>query len=81
MVNVGIFYVHLDYFMSIWYNLWPFGVVCGHLLIFSQFGMFEPRKIWQHWKLLQNLFKIEANFRSTFFAHLNEESSADSEIN
>jgi hypothetical protein len=25
MVNDGIF-------MSIWYNLWPFDIVCGHLL-------------------------------------------------
>jgi hypothetical protein len=44
MVNVGIFYDHLEYFMAIWYNLWPFGTVCGHLLYFSQFGMFGPRK-------------------------------------
>jgi hypothetical protein len=47
MVNVGIFYDHLEYFMATWYNLWPFGIVCGHLLKFSQFGMFGPRKIWQ----------------------------------
>jgi hypothetical protein len=20
--------------MAIWYNLWPFGIVCGHLLCF-----------------------------------------------
>jgi hypothetical protein len=32
MVNAGIFYDHLEYFMAIWYNLWPFGIVCGHLL-------------------------------------------------
>jgi hypothetical protein len=49
MVNVGIFYVNLEYFMTIWYNLWPFGIVCGHLLHFYQFGMFGPRKIWQPW--------------------------------
>jgi hypothetical protein len=47
MVNVGIFYDHLEYFMASWYNFWPFGTVCGHLLYFSQFGMFGPRKIWQ----------------------------------
>jgi hypothetical protein len=35
--------------MAIWYNLWPFGIVCGHLLYFSQFGMFGPKKIWQPW--------------------------------
>jgi hypothetical protein len=45
MVNVGIFYYHLEYFMAILYNLWPFGIVCGHLLYFSQFEMFGPRKI------------------------------------
>jgi hypothetical protein len=49
MVNFGIFYDHLEYFMAICYNLWPFGIVCGHLLYFSQFGMFGPRKIWQPW--------------------------------
>jgi hypothetical protein len=35
MVNVGIFYDHLEYFMAISYNLRPFGIVCGHLLYFS----------------------------------------------
>jgi hypothetical protein len=49
MVNAGLFYDHLEYFKVIWYNLWPFGTVCGHLLYYSQFGMFEPRKIWQPW--------------------------------
>jgi hypothetical protein len=46
MVNVGILYDHLEYFTAIWYDLWPFGIVCGHLLhyIFSQFGMFGPKK-------------------------------------
>jgi hypothetical protein len=34
MVNVGIFYDRSEYFMSIWYNLWPFGIVCGHLVNF-----------------------------------------------
>jgi hypothetical protein len=47
MVNVGIFYDHLEHFMAIWYNLWPFGILCGHLLHISQFVMFGPRKIWQ----------------------------------
>jgi hypothetical protein len=49
MENVGIFYDLLEYFMAIWYNLWPFGIVCGHLAYFSKFGMFRPRKIWQPW--------------------------------
>jgi hypothetical protein len=37
----------LVYFMTIWYNLWPFGLVCGHLVYFSHFGTFGARKIWQ----------------------------------
>jgi hypothetical protein len=44
-----IFYDHLEYFTAIWYNLWPFGVVCVHLVYFSRFDMFGPRKIWQPW--------------------------------
>jgi hypothetical protein len=47
MENVGIFYDHLEYVMAIWHNLWPFGLVCGHLVYFSHFGRFGPRKIWQ----------------------------------
>jgi hypothetical protein len=35
--NAYIFYDHLDYFMAIWYKLWPFGVVCGHLVYFLYF--------------------------------------------
>jgi hypothetical protein len=27
-------------FTAIWYNLWPFSIVYGHLVYFSQFGMF-----------------------------------------
>jgi hypothetical protein len=34
IVNVSIFYDHLEYFMPIWYNLWTFDIVCGHLLYF-----------------------------------------------
>jgi hypothetical protein len=30
MENVVILYYHLEYFSVIWYNLWPFGMVCGH---------------------------------------------------
>jgi hypothetical protein len=40
----GIFYDHLEYFMAVWYNLWPVGIVCGNLVCFSQFGMFGSRK-------------------------------------
>jgi hypothetical protein len=37
-----IFYGHCAYFTAFWSSLWSFG-------IFSQFGMFGPRKIWQPW--------------------------------
>jgi hypothetical protein len=47
MENVGIFYDHFEYFTPIWYNSWPLGIVGGHLVYFSLFGMFGPRKIWQ----------------------------------
>jgi hypothetical protein len=42
-----IFYDHMNYFMLIWYYLWPFGIVRGPLVYFSQFRMFGQRKIWQ----------------------------------
>jgi hypothetical protein len=47
MANVVILYNRLEYFRAIWYNLWPFGMVCGHLVYFLHLGMFGPRKIWQ----------------------------------
>jgi hypothetical protein len=47
MENVGLFYDHLEYFMAFCYNLWPFGLVCGHMVYFSHFGTFGPRQIWQ----------------------------------
>jgi hypothetical protein len=53
MESVCMFYDHLEYFTAIWYNLWPFGIVCGNLVYFSHFGMFGPRKIWQPWSKLQ----------------------------
>jgi hypothetical protein len=34
MENVGTFYDPLKYFTAIWYNLWPFGIICGHLVHF-----------------------------------------------
>jgi hypothetical protein len=53
MENVAIFYNHLEYFMAIWHNVWQFGIVCGHWVYFSHFGMFGPRQIWQPWTLLE----------------------------
>jgi hypothetical protein len=49
MEKNSIFYDHLEYFTAILYNLWPFGIVCGHLVYFSRFGMFGQRQIWQPW--------------------------------
>jgi hypothetical protein len=34
MENVVIFYDHLEYVTAIWYNFWPFRIVCGHLVYF-----------------------------------------------
>jgi hypothetical protein len=46
--------------MTIWYNIGLFGIVCGHLVYFSRFGMFGPRKIWQPCLRRQNKkIKIE----------------------
>jgi hypothetical protein len=36
----------------------------GRLVIFSRFGMFEPRKIWQPWNQLVEAGK-GANFTTT----------------
>jgi hypothetical protein len=47
MENVVLFDNGWEYFMDIWNNLLQFGIVCGHLVHFSHFGMFEPIKIWQ----------------------------------
>jgi hypothetical protein len=47
MENVVIFSDHLEYVMANWHDVWQFGIVCGHLVYFSHFGMFGPRKIWQ----------------------------------
>jgi hypothetical protein len=47
MENVGILYGHLNYFMAIGNILWPFVTFGGHLVYFSPFWYFEPRKIWQ----------------------------------
>jgi hypothetical protein len=34
MENVGIFHDHFEHFTAIWYNLWPLGIVGGHLVYF-----------------------------------------------
>jgi hypothetical protein len=32
MEKVCLFYDHLEYFAAIWYNIWPFCIVCCHLV-------------------------------------------------
>jgi hypothetical protein len=32
MEGPGKLYVHLVYFMAIWYSLWPFGIFNGYLV-------------------------------------------------
>jgi hypothetical protein len=44
MEDVGIFYDHLEYFTSIWYNLWPFGTVCGPLVHFFPIIIVRTKK-------------------------------------
>jgi hypothetical protein len=56
----------LVYFMTIWNILWPFGIECGHLVYFSSFGMFDPRKIWQTWPLY--LYVGTYNYTNLFTA-------------
>jgi hypothetical protein len=46
MGNV-LFYDHLEYFTVIWYNLWQFGIVCGHLVYFSILVCLDKEEIWQ----------------------------------
>jgi hypothetical protein len=43
-----------EYFGAIWNivhtlgtTIWTVVKYCGYLVLFSRFGMFEPRKIWQ----------------------------------
>jgi hypothetical protein len=54
MENLGIFYDHLVYFTAIGNILLPFSIFCGHLVYFSPFWYFVPRKIWQPWWRVQH---------------------------
>jgi hypothetical protein len=42
--NIAMFYEHLEYFAAIWYNLQPFGIVCGHLVYFSVLVCLDQEK-------------------------------------
>jgi hypothetical protein len=37
-------YDHLEYFMSIWYNLWPYGIVCARLVYFPNLECLDQEK-------------------------------------
>jgi hypothetical protein len=43
METVGVCYVHSEYFMAIWYILWPFGISYGHLVYFMVIWYIFPR--------------------------------------
>jgi hypothetical protein len=55
--NVCIFYFHFEYFTATRYILWHFGIVCSNFVYFYHFGMFGPRKIWQHWSVVSGALK------------------------
>jgi hypothetical protein len=44
MENVVIFFDHLEYFTAIWYNLWPFVIVCGNLAYFNVLVYLDQEK-------------------------------------
>jgi hypothetical protein len=52
--------------MNFWYNIWPFGIDCGHLVYFSRFGMFGSRKIWQpcFWQFFAFQRKVNGSSRA-----------------
>jgi hypothetical protein len=39
------FYDHQEHLTAIWNILWTSGIVCVHLVYFTHFGIFGPRKI------------------------------------
>jgi hypothetical protein len=45
-------------FWSFWNNLLPFGIICGHLVYFSRFGMSGQRIIWQPCSLIIKILKF-----------------------
>jgi hypothetical protein len=44
---VGILFVHLVYFMTIWYILWPFGIFYGDLVYLLPILVCCTNRIWQ----------------------------------
>jgi hypothetical protein len=42
--TVATFYGNFEYFTTIWYNSQRFGIVCGHLVYFSDFVCLDQEK-------------------------------------
>jgi hypothetical protein len=69
VVNVGILHDHLEYFVAIWYNLWPFGIhSLWSFVIFFQ--------IWYVWTkkslatLLETRLSSFTHYQERFFCLL-----------
>jgi hypothetical protein len=67
--NVDIFYGHLEYSTAIWYNVWPFGIICGHWGYFSRFGMFGRTKIRQPCIAQQIAYVAVCTYNAQFLNH------------
>jgi hypothetical protein len=74
--NVGLFSVHLEYFILVLYNICRFGVLCGHWVYFFLFWFVVPGKFWHahslHTYILsrpQGVFSLRRfpNFRNLNF--------------
>jgi hypothetical protein len=44
MEYVGTFYGYLAYFITTWYSIWMFGIVCGPVVYFSPFWYVWTKK-------------------------------------
>jgi hypothetical protein len=66
MENVVIFYDHLEHFTAIWYNLWPFGIVCCH---FDQEKSGNPDAKCSNKNIIEifQLFGLHRIFAETFY--------------
>jgi hypothetical protein len=87
MVNVGVFYGLFKYFMAIWYNLWPFGIVCGHLLYFTNLVCLDQEKsgnpgTFTSWSWVQSQEGIQnaLNIGSKFISLLQKMSNGGQQV-
>jgi hypothetical protein len=62
MENVYLFCNHLVYITTIWYSLWPFGILGVIWYISTPFWYTVSRKIWQPWFQLQIFTKHDFRF-------------------